>query len=384
MNDMPAESQTTIHEIPRGLDISLMRNFMNSLLRNMQGGVFTVDLEHRVTSFNKAAEWISGYCLDDVQGKPCSEIMGTSICDHSCPLAKIHKTRSPVYKDEIQIKSKYGREIPVSLTCAPLEDNDGELAGMIGIFRDISELKTLRGQLMQSEKLVIMGQLAAGVAHEINNPITGILTYIKLMKKKLEKLKLPPKASEDFDKYLSVMERETSNVGRITKNLLDFSRRSEPDIRPTDLNVVIDQSLLLMRDQFKVRNVQLVKEGSSSVPKIMGDMGQLQQVFVNLILNAIQAMPKGGTLNVKIWAEGREGSECFVNVEITDTGVGISEEDIPRIFDPFFTTKKEKGRAGLGLGLSIVHSIVNKHHGRIRVTSKLEEGTTFSIRFPTA
>jgi signal transduction histidine kinase len=255
---------------------------------------------------------------------------------------------------------------------------------MLGIFRDISELKTLRGQLMQSEKLAIMGQLAAGVAHEINNPITGILTYIRLMMKKVEKIDLPPKESEDFKKYLSIMERETSNVGRITRNLLDFSRRSEPDIRPTDLNVVLDQSLLLLHDQLKVSNVELIREGSESIPNIMGDMGQLQQVFVNLALNGIQAMPKGGTLTVKTWAEGREGSECFVNVEISDSGTGIAEEDIPQIFDPFFTTKKAKGRSGLGLGLSIVQSIVKKHHGRIRVESEIDKGTTFNIRFPTA
>jgi len=368
---------------PAGIDISTMRNFLESLLRNMQGGVCTIDVEKRITSFNKAAEWISGYCLDDVLGKECARVFKSSICDEGCPFKKVVEKDVPVYKSDVEIVGKGQRKIPVSMTCFSLKDFNNTPVGMIVLFRDISELKALRGQLMQSEKLAIMGQLAAGVAHEINNPINGILTYVKLMLRKLEATQQSPPFTKEFERYLTIMERETSNVGRIVKNLLDFSRRSEPDIRNLDINDVIDQSLLLLRDQLTVGNVEVRREGKTHVPEIMGDFGQLQQVFVNLILNACQAMPKGGRLTIRTTAEGSPGSECFVRINVTDTGHGISKENVRKIFDPFFSTKGGKDGMGLGLGLSIVQGIVNSHHGHIGVKTRVGKGSSFTIRLPT-
>jgi len=366
-----------------GLDLSTMRPFLEGLLRNMQGGVFTVNLDKVIISFNKAAEWITGYCLDDVLGKKCNEIFRSTICNDACPFGKVIRTGSPVYKSDVNIIGKDDREIPVTLTCFALKNVHGETVGMIGIFRDISELKTLRGQLMQSEKLAIMGQLAAGVAHEINNPISGILTYIKLLAKKLDKEGASESLVPTFKRYLSVMERETANVGRIVKNLLDFSRRKEPDISPVHIDEVIDQSLLLLCDQLKVGNIEVQQKYKSGLPEIMGDFGQLQQVFVNLILNAVQAMPTGGTLRIKAIAEGSPGRECFVKIEVADNGCGIPKENIPKIFDPFFTTKGGKDSTGLGLGLSIVQKIIRAHHGHISVKSRVGKGTTFTIKLPT-
>jgi len=370
-------------EPPSGVDISTMRNFLESLLRNMQGGVCTINLEKKITSFNKAAEWITGYCLDDVLGKECATIFESSICEESCPFDKVVTRDVPVYKSDVGIVSKDNRKISVSLTCFPLKDFNGVPVGVITIFRDITELKALRGQLMQSEKLAIMGELAAGVAHEINNPINGILTYIKLMLRKLQANEISSPATKEFRRYLTIMERETTNVGRIVKNLLDFSRRSEPDIRALHVNDVIEQSLLLLRDQLTIGNIEVKRHGKTNLPEIMGDFGQLQQVFVNLILNACQAMPKGGRLAIKTVAEGSPGSECFVEVVLTDTGYGISKENLRNIFDPFFSTKGGEDGMGLGLGLSIVQRIVKSHHGQIRVKSRVGKGSVFTIRLPT-
>lgn len=375
---------TKRHRTPTpGIDISTMRNFLEGLLRNMQGGVFTINLERRIISFNKAAEWITGFCLDDVLGKECSKVFKSSICGEACPFDKVVKRDVPVYKSDVEFLGKESKKIPVSLTCFQLKDFNNHPVGMTVIFRDISELKTLRGQLMQSEKLAIMGQLSAGVAHEINNPINGILTYTKLILRKLKTAELPTPLAKELERYLTIMERETSHVGRIVKNLLDFSRRSEPDVRTLDINDVIDQSLLLLRDQLTIGNIEVRREGKKSLPEIMGDFGQLQQVFVNLILNACQAMPKGGKLTIRTMAEGSPGTECFIKVEVKDTGHGISKENLRKIFDPFFSTKGGKDGMGLGLGLSIVQGIVKSHHGHIGVKSRMGKGSTFTIKLPT-
>ena len=348
----------------------------------MQGGVFTIDNERRIISFNKGAEWITGFCLDDVLGKNCKEVFRSQACYESCCFEKIVKRGMPVWNIETEIFGKDNKTIPVNITAFPLKDHDGKRVGMVEIFRDITELKALRSQLMQSEKLAIMGQLAAGVAHEINNPINGILTYIKLLLKKLEKENISSMVPE-FKKYLSIMERETNRIGRTTKNLLDFSRRAESDIRPVHINEVIEQSLMLLKDQLTVGNVEVKTEGKAFLPELLGDFGQLQQVFVNLIMNAVQSMPKGGKLKIKTVAEGKPGSECFIKIDVSDTGCGIPKEDIPKIFDPFFTTKGGKEDTGLGLGLSIVQRIIKDHHGRIDVKSKVGKGTAFSVKLPT-
>jgi len=364
------------------LDLSTMRPFIEGLLRNMQGGVCVVDNEKRIIVFNKAAQWITGYCADEVLGKTCREVSRSPLCDSACSFDKIIKKGLSRCNTEAEYLSKDDRPIPVSITAFPLKSHNGEILGMVEIFRDITEVKTLQTQLVQSERLAILGQLAAGVAHEINNPINGILTYIKLLLKKLEQGNLAATASK-FKEYLTVMERETKRVGRTTQNLLDFSRRDEPDIRPVQINEVIEQSLMLLGDPLSVRNVTVTKEGKAALPEVMGDFGQLQQVFVNLFMNAAQAMPKGGNLKIKTAAEGTPGRECFIKISVSDTGCGIPKENITKIFDPFFTTKGGKESTGLGLGLSIVQRIIRTHHGHISVKSTIGKETTFTIELPT-
>ncbi len=362
-----------------GLELSMMRPFLEGLLLHMQGGIFTINKEKKLTFFSKSAMWITGFCLDDVIGRECKDIFRSNVCKTSCPFESVIKKGSSTYRSDIEILGKDRKAIPVNITAFVLKDSNDKIVGMVEIFRDISELKSLKNQLMQSDRFAILGQVAAGVAHEINNPLNGILTYIKLMSKKLEK---EPSLAQKFHKYLSIMERETGNMGRIVKNLLDFSRRIEPEIMPLYINEVIEQSLLLLGDQLKIGNIEVKKESKPHIPEIMGDFGQLQQVFVNIILNSIQAMPKGGKLKIKTIAEGRLGQECFATVNISDTGCGISKKNFPKLFEPLFTTKRGKEGVGLGLGLPIVQRIIKEHHGNIDVKSTVGKGTTFSIRFP--
>jgi len=230
------------------------------------------------------------------------------------------------------------------------------------------ELRKTQNQLIQSEKMASLGKLAAGVAHEINSPLTGILTYSSLLFK--------AKKHEDPEKEdLEVIVNETNRCKMIVKGLLDFARQTEPRKALSDINEVIGKSIDLISHQASLQNVKIDKKIKPDLPKIMIDMGQIQQVFINILLNAIEAMPQGGTLIVSSGAEDE-----MVAIRFTDTGIGIPQENLPKILDPFFTTKKQ-GK-GTGLGLSVSYGIIERHRGKLEVRSKVGKGTTFTVKLP--
>ena len=237
----------------------------------------------------------------------------------------------------------------------------------------VEKLRATQEELIQTEKLASLGQMAASVAHEVNNPLSGVLIYTKLLLKKID--------SGTFSKqealgYLSKMDSEVSRSSRIIRNLLDFARQSEPLLRTVDVNPVMEQALSLVSHQAELQNIEVVKELSPSLPNLMGDFDQLQQVFTNLILNAVQAMPNGGGLTVCTSLVG----DGQLRIDVQDTGCGIPKENLRNLFTPFFTTK-EKGK-GVGLGLAVVHGIIQGHQGRIEVQSEEGKGTTFTIYLP--
>jgi signal transduction histidine kinase/DNA-binding response OmpR family regulator len=232
------------------------------------------------------------------------------------------------------------------------------------------ELKETRDQLVQSEKLASIGQLAAGVAHEINNPIGVILGFAQVMLKRTE-------AQDPLYKPLSTIEREGLRCKKIVQGLLDVARQSRPSPRRMNVNDVIEAAYSLMEHQAKSNRVEVIKDYAPDLPLVVADENQLQQVFFNIILNAYHAMPSGGELRITSCAVDNE-----VQASFADTGVGISEENLKRIFDPFFTTK-EVGQ-GTGLGLSISYGIVEQHGGTIEVSSQEGAGATFLVRLPAA
>ncbi len=236
----------------------------------------------------------------------------------------------------------------------------------------LRQLKTTQDGLIQAEKLTSLGQLSASIAHEVNNPLSGVLIYTQLLEKKI--------ASDQFSKeaslnYLSKMESELTRSTRLIQNLLDFSRQSPPTLRPVSISDVVDKALELAAHSAELHNIEVIKELNPSLPDIMADFDQLQQVCTNLILNAVQAMPDGGKLNLRASAD-----DIFLKIEVQDTGCGISRDNIHKLFTPFFTTKV-KGK-GVGLGLAVAHGIIERHKGRIEVQSKEGEGTTFTIFLP--
>ncbi|MEO0075207.1 MAG: cache domain-containing protein [candidate division WOR-3 bacterium] len=256
-------------------------------------------------------------------------------------------------------------------------DEVGELANafnmMIKSLKEReSELKEYtQQQIMRSERLATLGQLSAGVAHEINNPLTGVLTYIRLIKKRLEKRS---DADGDFRRYLDKVENETERVSTIVKNLLDFARQRDPNLKLVDVNLVISESLDLLEHKIRLQNIT-VETNFATLPRITADFSQLQQVFMNLIINAVEAMEQGGKLTITT-EELKERN--MLQIMFKDTGVGIPKEHLTQIFEPFFTTKPK----GTGMGLSVVYGIISRHNGEIEVNSEVGKGTTFTIRLP--
>jgi signal transduction histidine kinase len=219
--------------------------------------------------------------------------------------------------------------------------------------------------------------MAAGIVHEINNPLSGILVYAKLM---LKQLKGGEFALEDAERNLTKIEQEVQRCSRIIRNLLDFSRQTPPQLRRVDMAQVIEEALLVLGHQASLQNIEVVKDYSPDTPNIEADFDQMRQVLNNLFTNSVQAMEEGGKITLRL-SKGDlsdlPGAENVLKVEIRDTGHGIPPENMEKLFTPFFTTK-EKG-SGVGLGLAVVYGIIQRHNGRIEVSSKVNEGTAFTI-----
>ncbi|MCK4339293.1 MAG: cache domain-containing protein, partial [Candidatus Cloacimonetes bacterium] len=242
------------------------------------------------------------------------------------------------------------------------------------------ELEKAQDQLIQSEKLTSLGKLAAGIAHEINNPLTSLLINSHLISEKLEKNEFfqneQPENYVSFQENLKLIIDETTRCSTIVKGLLEFSRQTTPEKNLTNINEVIEETLLLFESQFLVHNVSIDKNLNKNLPRIMIDTNKIEQVFTNVILNALESTPKGGILSISSQVSV---DNQFIEIKFQDTGCGIPKENISKIFDPFFSTK---GAKGTGLGLSVSYGIVQQHGGKIVVQSEVGEGTIFTICLP--
>jgi two-component system sensor histidine kinase HydH len=238
--------------------------------------------------------------------------------------------------------------------------------GMVLFMRDLGEVKGLQAEVRRSERLAALGRLVAGMAHEIRNPLNSISGYSQHLKGKF-------RSDTSEGRALDVIVREVDRLNRVITELLDFSRPREPELSPLDLNLIVSQTLSLMERETSSQGVAVVEELSVGKALIMGHADSLKQLLLNLLLNALQAMPDGGVLTVQT-----ENSAGRVILKIADTGPGIPEGDQETVFEPFFTTREN----GTGLGLAIVHRIILDHGAEIRVESSPGDGTMFVIRFP--
>jgi PAS domain S-box-containing protein len=361
-------------------ELKKANSFFVNLIESSVDGIIAADVKGNIIIFNRSAEQLTGYKAEEVIG---GKLHITEIYPEGVAKEIMRKLRSEEYGGagkltpvRIKVLTKEGEEIPIELSAALVYEEGHEIAS-VGIFTDLRErlkieeqLQQTHLQLVQSEKMASVGKLAAGVAHEINNPLGGILIYASLM---LEDMPEDDPKREDIKRIV----QETTRCKEIVKSLLEFGHQSGPKFEPVDVNRAIVDGLFFLENQAIFHNIEIVKDLDPFLPRVMGNASQLKQVFMNMVVNAADAMSGNGKLTIRTRLSE---DETYVTVEFTDTGVGIPEENLSKIFDPFFTTK-EVGK-GTGLGLAVCYGIAEKHGGRIEVESKVGEGTTFRIILP--
>ncbi|MDR3748141.1 MAG: ATP-binding protein [Acidobacteriota bacterium] len=346
-----------------------LKEFNENIVESISVGVFAVDLEDRVESWNSQMEVM--YALPRLQalGRPLREVMPPAF------LEEYHRVRQSsgihnLYK--FRLGTTAGDTRITNIAIAPLVTKDFSVIGRLMIVDDITERIELESQLSQAEKLSSIGLLAAGVAHEVNTPLAVVSSYAQMLAKQM-------KGDEKQTALLEKITRQTFRASEIVNGLLNFSRTSSSEFNNVDVNRVIQDTLTLLDHQFKTAGIKVEPELQPDLPAIHGNTGKLQQVFLNLFLNAKDAMPGGGRLMIST-SNGHN-----VQVKVADTGSGIAQEHIHRIYDPFFTTKnkpKTGHSGGTGLGLSVTYGIIQEHAGKIRVDSAPGQGTTFTMEFP--
>ncbi len=282
-------------------------------------------------------------------------------------------------KDELGALAESFNKMTADLAAANAELTEWAKTLERRVKRKTTELEQAYNSLLSSEKLASVGKLAATVAHEVNNPLFGMLTYARLTTKLLQQADIDTAERAKMLENLSIIERESRRCGDIMKNLLTFARQSPPQRAPSDLNLLFERAASLVHHQYELQEIELEKRLTPGLPPVLCDQGQIQQALLILLVNAAEAMPNGGTVTVTT-AEDADGINVLARVR--DTGVGIAAEDLSRIFEPFFTTKEDQHRTGLGL--AIARSIIENHGGSIAVTSNPGEGAEFVIALPVA
>lgn len=280
------------------------------------------------------------------------------------------RTRLKISKGYVDLLTAIGNQIGMAVEKANLYED---------VKSAYIELMAAKEQIIRTEKLASLGKLAATIAHEINNPLAAVLTYIRLMMKLVNQNHFGQERIKDISRYLHTMDRETSRCGDIVKNLLDFSRQSKISIGLHPIDEILERSLALLNHDLEINGIHLIKELAPNLPMVRCDFKQIQQVFLNLISNASEAMTKGGSLSIQTRIAQDKN---FVEIVFKDTGYGISKKDLENIFEPFFTTKEEG--QGVGLGLSVVYGIITQHNGVIRVDSTPGAGSSFYVHLPVA
>jgi len=325
------------------------------------------DKNFRLTRVNKALANALQREPAELIGKTCYKLVhGTNEPVPNCPHMKTLVTKQPVTLEFFEPH----RGVHLEVTTSPIFDEKGEVAGSVHVARDVTERRRMEEQLIITDRLVSVGELAAGIAHELNNPLTSVIGFSQLL--------LDGNVADDVKKDLKVIYSEAQRAAEVVKNLLTFARKHSPAKQPVNINNIIDKVLEIRVYEQRVNNIHIITRFAPDLPEIRADYFQLQQVFLNIILNAEHFMietHKRGTLTITTESTGNTIKAFF-----SDDGPGISKENLGHLFDPFFTTK-EVGK-GTGLGLSICHGIITEHGGRIQAESELGKGATFVVELP--
>jgi len=353
-------------------------NYFEEIINTMGEALMVTDSQDRIELVNQAAQDLLGYKKDELLGKNMNSVV--SIVSYFASPQESEKMRSSI---EAIWRINNGREFPVLCSCSEVRDKEGRVVNKIYIVRDVThikkteeelieaykELKKVQDELIQSEKVALIGKLASGVAHEIKNPLSIILQGIYLVDNVvLEK-------NSELKETIEMIKEAVRRADNVIRRILNYARASKLILQPQRICEVIDEGLSLVEQQLKLKNIEIEREYPSKPILIETDKVMLSQVFLNLATNSQDAMPQGGKIKIKVYEE-----EDFCIVEFEDTGEGIPPERLSKIFEPFYTTKR--AGEGTGLGLAMVELIIARHNGKIDVESQLGKGTKFIIKLP--
>ncbi|MFQ5898443.1 MAG: ATP-binding protein, partial [Candidatus Methylomirabilia bacterium] len=360
-------------------ELADLKSYTDSILGSITSGIVTLDLSGRVVTLNPAAELLTGLFAPEVTGGYCTEAFAHTpeLCEI---LMETLARRSGVASLSLTLRRRNGASFPVEITTAPLKGVEGKDLGVVGVFRDVTLVRELEGQLRRSDRLAALGTLAAGLAHEIKNPLTSLRTFSGLVPRKFD--------DERFrHTFQRVVPRELERINAIVEQLLQLARPARLSFQPVRISVLLESVLELYTNQIEAKEVTVEREYVRDLPPIHADEEHLYQALVNLVANALDAIGPGGRLTLRTgWSERadpflqpRRGAPSRgVKVEIQDTGSGISPSYADEVFNPFFTTKE----GGTGLGLALAHKIIEDHGGTITFRSSPGVGTTFRIFLP--
>jgi two-component system, NtrC family, sensor kinase len=348
----------------KALEIVRLKDFSENIVESLNVGVLAVDLSGLVESWNTRMEQLFGVPRQEAVGAKLDALLPRDLSAEIAARGDGEQITG-IYKQRLHHQ---GKSLTLNVSITPLVSKSGERIGRLLLFDDVTQRERMEEQMSQTEKLTSLGLLAAGVAHEVNTPLAVISNYIQMLAKQMPE-------NDPRHSIIEKIVKQTFRASEIVNNLLNFSRTGAAEISNVDVNQVVEETLSLVSHPLKTSQIQVVKNLGDGLPAVRGSANKLQQVFLNLFLNARDAMPSGGILEVRTSAHN--GS---VEIEVVDTGAGIPREHIHRIFDPFFTTKAN-GR-GTGLGLSVSYGIIKEHAGKVDVRSAPGKGTSFHVEFP--
>jgi len=357
-------------------ELADLKSYTDNILASVKTGIVTVDLEGRVVTLNPAAEMLTGFFAGEAAGRYCTEVFRDSPVIGEI-LMETLGSRADAPGVPLALTRRNGSFVPVEFSVAPLKGGDGKDLGVVGVLRDLTVVRELQRQLERSDRLAAVGTLAAGLAHEIKNPLTSLLTFTRHLTRRFD--------DPGFrDKFQSIVPRELERINGIVERLLELSRPGRLTPSPVLVPTLLDRAVELYGHRIESQGVRVSREYAATVLPVEADEELLYRAFVNLIANALDAMENGGRLTLRVgWSHERgadlgsrrAGSALRLRVEIVDTGTGMPADAVDRIFNPFYSTKEH----GTGLGLALTHKIIEDHGGSIMVSSTLGVGTTFRI-----
>ena len=344
--------------------LSRIKAFSDNVVENVPIGLLALDYQGKIAAFNRGAEAILQLSAPQTIGQPADRIIPPELLD------EIHhsKKQTDVIEKEIECKTAGGNMIPLEIGASSLKDENDVFLGNVLLFKDLTEVRTLRREVARSQRLASVGRLAAGVAHEIRNPLSSIKGFATYFKERY------PDRPED-QQTADIMIQEVDRLNRVVGQLLEFAKPVPVKPKPVSLQALLNDSIKLIRDRAAEKNISIQTKNNTRMAEVRIDPDRINQVLLNLYLNAIDSMESGGELKVEISCDG-QGRKVFI--QVSDTGRGISRENLSKIFEPYFTTKS----TGTGLGLAIAHNIVEAMGGKITVVSDREVGTTFTVALP--